>query len=377
MKIFTLYTFCVIFLIMLLLTPVIHASETIKVAVIFAKTGEAAAPNILYFYSARFAVDEINRKGGLLGKPVELIEIDSQSTALGSKAAAEQAVKEGVTAVVGGSRSSFAMSMAPVLQAAHIPMISPTATIKELTLTGDYIFRVCLVDDFQGEVMATFAIKDLKAKTAVVLTNTGNKYSMGLAKVFMEKYVKAGGKVLMEGEYLENVTDFPALLARVKQLNPQAVFIPGYSKDAGFIINTAKEMGIRTQFLGGDGWSEEQICQYAGNAVEGSYSCSYWNKHNPDKFYRKSMENFEKDYGRITSQAVPLTYDSFMLLADAIRRANSFDPAKIRDALASTKGFKGVSGDITFDGNGNPKNKSAVILKYKKGTTVYVKTFKP
>ena len=142
--------------------------------------------NLTYFYAARFAVEEINKKGGLLGKPIELIEIDNQSTALGSKAAAEQAVKDGVTAVIGGSRSSHALAMAPVLQAAKIPMISPSATILELTRTGDYIFRACFVDDFQGAVMATFAIRDLKAKTAVVLTNTGNKYSMDLAKMFVQ-----------------------------------------------------------------------------------------------------------------------------------------------------------------------------------------------
>ncbi|MCK7505107.1 MAG: ABC transporter substrate-binding protein [Desulfobacterales bacterium] len=168
----------------------------------------------MYFYAARFAVEEINKKGGLLGKSLELIEIDNQSTALGSKAAAEQAVKNGASAIIGGSRSSYALAMAPVLQAAKVPMISPTATIPELTLTGDCIFRVCFVDDFQGAVMAAFAIRDLKAKTAVVLTNTGNKYSMNLAKVFVQQYKKDGGKILMEGEYLEDVTDFRALLER-------------------------------------------------------------------------------------------------------------------------------------------------------------------
>jgi branched-chain amino acid transport system substrate-binding protein len=334
-------------------SPAINAAETIKVAAIFAKTGDAATPNLMYFYGVRFAADEINKKGGLLGKPVEIVEIDSQSTALGSKAAAEQAVRDKVTVVIGGARSSFALAMAPVLQAAKIPMISPTATIPEFTLTGDYIFRTCFVDDFQGAVMASFALSDLRAQTAVVLTNTGNKYSMGLARMFIQKYRNSGGKILMEGEYLEDVTDFHALLEQVRKLNPKVVFIPGYSKDTGFIIKTAAEMGIKLHYLGGDGWGEEMIYQHAGDAVEGSYSCSNWNKNNPDKLSRRFVESFEKSYGRIVSFSTAQTYDSFLLLADASKRADSPDQAKIRDALASTRRFRGVTGEITFDGNRN------------------------
>ncbi len=364
----------VVFLPLVFSPQSLRSAETVTVAAIFAKTGEAATPNLMYFYGARMAVDEINRKGGLLGRPVELFEIDNQSTALGSKAAAEQAVKAGVTAVIGGSRSSYALAMAPVLQAAGIPMISPTATIPELTLTGDYIFRACFMDDFQGAVMAAFALKDLKAKTAVVLTNTGNKYSMGLARMFIDQYRKAGGKVLLEREYLEDVTAFRAILEQVGPLKPQVVFIPGYGKDAGFIMKTASEMGMKLQYLGGDGWGEDLIYQYAGDAVEGSYCCSIWNRNNPERLSRQFVESFEKSYGRIKSFSPPLTYDSFMLLADAVKRANTFDKTKIRDALASTRGFKGVTGEVTFDENRNPRNKSAVILRFEQGRSVYVKT---
>ncbi len=357
--------------------PAVQPADTVRVAAIFAKTGEAATPNLNYFYGARMAMDEINRKGGLLGRSVELIEIDSQSTALGSKAAAEQAVKQKVTAVIGGARSSFALAMAPVLQSACIPMISPTATIPELTLTGDYIFRTCFMDDFQGAVMATFALKDLGAKTAVVLTNTGNRYSMGLASMFIEHYRKAGGKVLLEGEYLEDITDFKALLDQVRRLNPSVVFIPGYGRDTGVIMKTASEMGVKLQYLGGDGWGDDLMYQYADNAVEGSYCCSIWNRNNPDRSSRQFVETFEKSHGRIMSFSPPLTYDSFMLLADAVRRANTSDRAKIRNALASTMAFKGVTGEITFDENRNPRKRQAVILKYEKGTTRYVKTINP
>jgi branched-chain amino acid transport system substrate-binding protein len=272
----------------------VQAAEAVKVAAIFAKTGDAAAPNLMYLYGARFAVDELNSRGGVLGSKIELVEIDNQSTALGSRAAAEQAVREGVIAVIGGSRSSYALAMAPVLQEAKIPMISPTATMPELTDSGDYIFRACFLDDFQGGVMASFAVRDLKAGTAVVLTNTGNKYSMGLAGVFIRNYSKSGGKVLLEAEYLEGVTDFPALLKRVQKLKPKVVFVPGYGKDTGLIMKTAAGMGIKLKYLGGDGWSEETIYQFAGDAVEGSYSCTNWNKGSPDRLSRRFVKGFEK-----------------------------------------------------------------------------------
>ena len=353
------------------------AVEPIKIAAIFAKTGEAMVPNAGIFDGLRFATVEINTNGGLLGRSVELVELDNQSTALGSKAAAEKAVREGVNAVIGGSRSSHALAMASVLQAAHIPFISPSATVPELTAAGEYIFRTCFIDDFQGKIMATFAIRDLNATTAVVLTNTGNKYSMGLARVFIEQYRKAGGEILLEGEYLEDVTDFEVVLKKVQSLNPQVVFVPGYVKDTGLIMKIAKELSIKLHYLGGDGWSEGLLSQYAGDAVEGSYTCSNWNKDNSDPLSRHFVETFEKEYGRITTFVIPLAYDALMLLADAIVRANALDPPKIRDALAATKGFKGVTGNITFDEFRNPMNKSAVILKYEKGTTVYMKTFQP
>ncbi|MFH0783523.1 MAG: ABC transporter substrate-binding protein [Pseudomonadota bacterium] len=368
---------CLILLLPLLLSRISYASGTIKVAAIFAKTGEAVTGNTMIFDGLRFAMAEINNKGGLLGKTVELIEIDNQSTALGSKAAAEKAVKEGVQAVIGGARSSHAMAMARVLQTAHIPMISPSATTPELTAVGEYIFRTCFIDDFQGEIMATFAFRDQNAGTAVVLTNAGNQYSIGLAKVFIEQYRKAGGEILMEEEYLEDVTDFPTLLKKVQVLAPNVVFVPGYSKDTGLIMKTARELGIKLHYMGGDGWSEDLLYKYAGDAAEGSYACSNWNKGSSDVLSRRFIETFEKSYPRITSFAVPLAYDAFTLLADAITRANSNDPPKIRDALAATHGFRGITGDITFDENRNPLNKTAVILKYEKSATVYFKTFKP
>jgi branched-chain amino acid transport system substrate-binding protein len=353
------------------------ASETIKIAAIFAKSGEAAASNAMVFSGIQFAIAEINKKGGLLGKTVEVVEIDNRSTALGSKAAAEKAVEEGVRAVIGGTRSSHALAMAQVLQAAHIPMISPSATVPELTAVGDHIFRTCFTDDFQGKIMAAFVLRDLNAGTAVVLTNTGSKYSLGLSKVFSEQYHKAGGEILLEGEYLENVTDFDMLLKTVQALEPKVVFLSGYFKDVGIIMKTAKALDMKLQFVGGDGWNEDLLYQYAGDAAEGSYACSSWSRSGTGALNRWFVDTFEKTYGRITSFLIPLAYDSCILLADAIVRANSQDPSRIRDALAATRGLTGVTGDITFDENRNPLNKSAVILKYEKSAAVYYKTFQP
>jgi branched-chain amino acid transport system substrate-binding protein len=354
-----------------------YGAEPVRIAAIFAKTGSAVVvPGIRTEFSAvHLAVKELNAKGGLLGHPIEVLEFDNQSTALGSKQAAGEAVKAKVIAVIGATRSSHSLGMAPVLQTAGILMISPISTNPQVTLMGDYIFRVCFIDDFQGEVMAAFAIKDLKAKKAVVLTNTGEQFSLSLSRLFMERFKKLGGQILWEGDYLGSATNFEEQLKKVHLVKPDACFVPGYDTDTGFIIKQAREMGISATFMSGDGVSES-IYKYAEGFADGIYYTSHWHPENTDKRSRLFVHAYEKDYGKIVEAAPALTYDAVMLLADAAKRAKSIDPAKIRDALAATKGFKGVTGEITFDQNRNPLNKSAVILKFEKGKSLYVKTIR-
>lgn len=358
----------------------VFGAEPVKIAAIFPKSGEAVQSykrEQSELLGTRLAVEQLNRKGGLLGRRIQLIEYDNKSTALGSKTAARQAVEDGVIAVIGSSWSSLSLAMAPVLQTARIPMISPISTSPEVTLVGDYIFRMCFIDSFQGLVMAGFARKDLHARTAVVLTNTGESYSMGLAKFFISQFTSLGGKILFEGDYLAESTNFTPLLGKVHRQNPDVIFVPGMTRDSAYIIKQAREMGIHTVFLGGDGWDMEMYT-YAGKVIEGNYFCAHWHPQSTLEESRQFMRTAQKLYGTtINSSAIALSYDTVMLLADAARRAKSLDSTRIREALAATRGFKGVTGEITFDKNRNPIGKQAVILRFDKASVVYVKTIKP
>jgi branched-chain amino acid transport system substrate-binding protein len=254
-------------------------------------------------------------------------------------------------------------------------MITPVSTNPEVTLVGNNIFRVCFIDDFQGEVMATFATKELQAKTAVVLTNTSQKFSLSLAALFIEKFKKLGGKILWEADYLGDSVNFAEQLAKVKELHPDVCFVPGYDADTGFIVKQSREMGIHSIFLSGDGLQE--LYKYAGKAAVGTYFVSHWHQESQNATSRQFVETYQKAAATTIDPIAALSYDAVMLLADAMGRANSVEPAKIRAALAKTNGFKGVTGEITFDANRNPVEKSAVVLKFEEDSWVYVKTITP
>jgi len=312
-----------------------------------------------------------------LGKPIELLEFDNQSTPVGAKLVAQKAVKADVTGVIGALWSSHSLAMAPVLQEAKIPMISPYSTNPKVTLLGNYIFRVCFIDTFQGAVMADFAINSLKAKTSIVLTDTSRDYSMDLAKFFMQTFKQKGGQILWEGDYIDETTNFSPLLEKIKNLQPDVVFIPGYYKDSGFIIKQARKLGLSMTFLGGDGWTDADILyKYGGKAINGNYFVDQWHRDVDSKNSQTFVKQYEQTNKQIIGATVALSYDATMLLADAVRRANSLDTIQIQNALANTKKYQGITGYISFNQNGDP-TKSAVILKLDEGKSMYFKTVEP
>ena len=355
-----------------------RATEAIKIAAIFAKTGVAAKDNAPIFQGVSLAVEGINSQGGLLGQQLEVIELDNSSNPIDSKKAALKAVELDVVAIIGAAWSSHSLAIAPVLQQRQIPMISPISTNPKVTLIGNFIFRVCFTDPFQGRVMAQFAYRDLKARTAIILTNVNSDFSIGLAEFFEKSFIQSGGKVLWEGEYKEKSVDFSTVLKKVRLLQPDVVFVPGYIKDSAFLIKQARTMEIGSIFLGGDGWSGDQMYKYGGKAIEGSYYSQHWHSKVPFPRSQQLQASYRIKYGKgIIPGFLPSAYDAVMVLADAIRRAQSLDHGKIRDTLAATKNFQGATGTITFDENGDPVNKDAVILKFENRTSVYVKTIKP
>lgn len=350
------------------------ASETIKVAAIFAKSSKMAFGNIEALNGVRFAVEELNSHGGLLGKQLELLEFDNRGSALGSKIAAQKAVEAGVVTVFGANWSSHSIAMAPVLQQARIPMITPISTNPDVTRVGNYIFRVCYIDPFQGEVLSRFALNSLHARTAVLLVNADDRYSEGLAEYFIADFEKNGGKILFVEKYLENTADFSTFFNSVQMQHPDVVFLPGHTKMSAFILRQAHHSGIRAVFLGGDGWNDSMY-KIAGDAIDGHFYASHWHQDSPREKSRAFVEKY-RIHKRDIIPVSALAEDSVFLFADAVIRANSFDPEKIRDAIAQTAAFNGITGTISFNEYGDPI-KSAVILKFGDGKSIFVQNIEP
>jgi branched-chain amino acid transport system substrate-binding protein len=361
----------IIFLLLICATTS-YSDDNIKVGVIFAKTGNAAVVTSPGFEAVRYAADEINKNGGVLGKKIVLIEYDNKSTPLGSKFAAAQAVNDDVTGVIGCAFSSHSLAAANVLQDAKISMISPNATNVAVTLVGDYIFRVCFVDTFQGRIASDFAQNDLNATTAVVLTDSSSKYSLGLAKIFIEMF-NCQGAVLWEGFYQKGITDFSVPLKKIKGINPDVVFVPGHFREPAYIVKQARSMGLKTIFIGADGWVEKMY-KYSGKAINGSFYIDQWHNTITLKESRKFVDNWMKRHGTpVNKTLIALTYDAFCVFVDAVKKAGTKDRSIVRNFLSQTKNFPGVTGKITFDENGDPINKSAVIRKFQNGKAVFQK----
>lgn len=353
-----------------------QAAEPVKIAAIFAKTGLASTSSD-EFDMVHLAVNDINSRGGVLSRQIEVIEFDNKSTAVGSREAALEAVKQNVVAVIGATWSSHCLAMAPVLQEAGIPMITPSASNPEVTRIGNYIFRACFTDPFQGKIMATFAVTDLKAKTAAILVNAGNDYSLSLARFFRQTAQSLGLAIALEEPYSGQQVDFANVLDKIKTIQPDVIFVPGYLMDSALIIKQGKKMGIRGIFLGGDGWSELML-QYTDSAtLEGGYYLSHWYK-GVDLFKSSQLpDQFFKAYKKEMSIYLPLWYDSVLLIVNAIQEAGSLDRRIIRDKLAATKNFEVNTGIITFDENRDPLNKDAVIVKFEHGQPRFVKSIRP
>lgn len=354
----------------------IAEKEPIKIGAIFSVTGLAAPHNQPMLEMTQLAVSHVNDSGGVLGRPLELIVFDNLSTPIGSAQAAHQIVQQDMTAVIGAHWSSHSLIIAPILQKAGIPMISPGSTNPAVTRDRDYIFRACFVDSFQGVAMAKFALEELRAKTSVVVTNIDEDYSTTLGRFFRNAFQKTGGRILTELFYRGNATDFSKNINELIRQRPDVVYLPGYTRDSGLFIKQAAKMGLSTTFLGGDAWDE--IEKYAGPAINGNYQSAPWHpqvtfaaSHRMQELYFAAHEK------EIANNSSPLAYDAVMLLAEAIARAGTLDRKAIRDALSSTRDFCGATGKITFDENGDPLRKGIIIIAFEDEKAIFKKTITP
>lgn len=355
-----------------------RAAEPIKIGEYASLTGKDATFGQSQNKGIQLALEEINAAGGVLGRPVEVIVEDNQTKSGESATAAKKLLsRDKVVALLGEVTSSRSLEVAPLAQAAKIPMIAPGATNAAVTQKGNYIFRVCFIDDFQGTVMAKFAKDDLKAKRVATLTSVSSAYSVGLAKVFKETFIANGGTVVAEQKFNEGDKDFRAQLTAIKAANVDAVFVPGYYQEAALVARQARALGVDVPLFGGDGWESEQLVKIGGEALNGCYYSTHFTPENKDPAVVTFVSKFKKRWSDETPDAyAALGYDALYVLVGAIKSAGTTESAKLRDAIAATKNFAGASGVTTLDKDRNA-SKPATIIAIKGGKLEFYKTVAP
>ncbi|MDO8586049.1 MAG: ABC transporter substrate-binding protein [Armatimonadota bacterium] len=353
------------------------ASNEILIGEYGSLTGTTADFGITTKNGIDLAVEEINNAGGVLGKKIRLIIQDDRSDPAEAKTAVTKLVmQDRVAAVLGEVASTRSMAAAPVCQQAGVPMITPSSTNPAVTKRGDYIFRVCFIDDFQGTICAKFAAETLGLKRAAIIKDVKNDYSVGLAKSFTDSFSKLGGQIVGEVSYSEGDTDFSSQITAIRGTKPQIIFVPGYYQEVDLIARKARQLGIKVPLLGGDGWDSSTLIPNSGGALEGSYFSNHYDAAMGGPEVKKFIAAYRKKFGSDPNALAALGYDAMHIMARAIERAGSTDGAKIRDAIAATKNFPGITGSITIDKDRNAV-KPGVILQIKGNKFQYVTTVRP
>ena len=327
---------------------------------------------------ALMAIDEINAAGGINGRKIEWVMEDDQGQSQQAITVVNKLISQDkVIAVIGEVASSNSLAAAPVAQEAKVPMITPSSTNPAVTQKGDYIFRVCFTDDFQGAVAAKFAANTLKAKKAAILGDFNSDYSKGMSKFFREEFARLGGTIVSEQTYTQTDADFKGQLTSIRSAAPDVIFVPGYYGQVGVIAKQAKELGITAPMLGGDGWDGPPLWDLGGTALNGAYMVNHYSIDDPSPSVQKFVAAYKAKYGGVAPDAIgALAYDAMNVLADAIKRAGTTESVKLRDAIAGTKNFAGVTGNITINETRDAV-KPAVVFELRDKKFVYKETIQP
>lgn len=345
-------------------------------------TGALAAVAKQTVNGINLAIKQTNEQGGVLGKQIKLIIADNKSEPSESANAITKLIKnDNVKLVFGSVASSNVLATVQIAHDSKIPLITATATNPSVTMEQDqvrpYVFRTCFIDPFQGEVMANFAAKSLQAKTAVMYIDSSSDYSKGLAKIFAEKFIANGGIIIGEESFLQKDQDFKSTLTKIKAINPDVVFIPAYYEEVGKIIRQAREIGIKSQLIGTDGWDDPKLIEIAGlSAVEGTFFSNHYSPQDQDPKVVEFVKAYKAEYNQEPSALAVLGYDCALVVIDAIKRAGSDDPEKIRQALEETKKLQITTGLLSIDNNHNPI-KSAVVVEIKNGQQIFKEKINP
>ncbi len=352
--------------------------DVIKIGEFASLTGKEATFGVSSHEGTLLAIEELNAAGGVLGKKLQLLTEDDLSKAGEPATVVNKLIsRDGVVGILGEVASSRSLEAAPICQQNKVPMVSPSSTNPKVTETGDYIFRVCFIDPFQGTVMANFATKTLKAKKVAIFTDVKSDYSKGLAKYFKEGFTAAGGRIAGELDFNGGDKDFKAQLTAIKSQSPDAIFIPGYYTDVALICIQARQLGLNVPIFGGDGWESDQLVKIGKEAVEGHYFSTHYAPDVSTENSKRFVAAYQKRFnGKLPDAMAALGYDSALILADAIKRAGTTEGPKVRDALAATKDFDGATGKTTINEK-RDATKSAVILQIKDGKFKFVETVNP
>jgi branched-chain amino acid transport system substrate-binding protein len=343
------------------------ATTTVKIGEVDPLTGGVSQFGIGCHQGFVLAFDEINNGGGILGQKLELVTEDNQSKPGQSSTAVRKLItQDKVVAILGDATSSATLEAAPIAQDDKIPMITPTATNPRITEVGDFIFRVCFLDEFQGRVLAKFTREKLNAEKVFTLIDVKQDYSVDLSKFFKDEFSKLGGKIVGEQSYSTGDTDFRAQLTSIRAAQPDVVCVPGYYQEVALVVKQGRQIGLNMPFVGCDGWADRALVAIGGKAVDGCYFTNHFSPDDPTPIVKEFVARYQEKYGAPPDTFAALGYDAARLLADAIKRAGSPDSKALRDALAETAGFGGVTGQISFDANRNA-SKPGLIVRVKGG----------
>ena len=339
------------------------AAQEIRIGQFGSMTGGEATFGQSTDKGIRLAIDAKNAAGGIKGKKIVLITEDNQ----GKPDEASTVVKKLITqdkviALLGEVASTRSLAAAPIAQQYKIPMISPSSTNPKVTQVGDYIFRVCFIDPFQGPVMARFAKENLKFNKVAILKDLKSDYSMGLSEFFVQKFKEMGGEIVSEQNFQTGDSDFKAQLTQIRSKNPEAIFIPAYYTEVGLIARQARQLGIKAILLGGDGWDSPKLSEIGQAAIDGAYFSNHYSTESPNPKTQEFIKAYQEKFNEVPDGLAASGYDAAMILLQAMEKAPELTSTAIRDQIASTVDFDGATGKITINKDRNA-DKAAFIVK--------------
>ena len=350
-----------------LVFPASTQTATIKIGAFLPLTGSTAAYGISSFNAIKLATEEVNRDGGIDGKNIELVVEDDHSNTAEVAGIVNKLINDAkVDALIAEPVSTRAMVAAPIAQQHRVVMISSASVKPELTMQGDYIFRACFISSAEGEAIAKFAFNKLKARTAAIFLDDKNDYAVVLAGFFKESFTRLGGKIVIQQRYDEVDNDMSAQMIAIREEAPDVLFSPGFYTTAPKVAQHVKRLGVKATLIGSDGWDSPRLMEGGSEPFEGVYFANHFWTGSKDPLVRKFVSNYRAKYGVDPDAGAATAYDAARMLFDAFKRATSKERSAVRDALAQTRNFAGVTGKITLDANRNAQV-PVYMLRIEKG----------